>query len=308
MTALKALFESITERDAFKRVDSTHPLDLYIGIDDMARWTILLICPSRPKHFSSSKMIYGAIGERIDGRWSVSLSLIDDTYRDMFVLFCSDIIDSSRNIQNKDNGTRFIIKRYEEWKKMLANSKGEMLSPEEIKGLLGELFILNTELVELFGSDEAVLSWTGPRFAHQDFIFGDIWYEVKTISSSQDYVQISSIEQLDSAGIGHLVIIHADQTSITNNRATNVNMIYRQLLNRLTDDDTRELFCNTLLKFGYYPRPEYEESDYTFEIKDVIHYSISEDFPCLRKNLIPSAVAKAVYMISLSAIEQFKEE
>ena len=59
MTSLKALFVSITERGVFNRVDSTHPLDLYVGIDEMARWTMLMICPSRPKHVDSSKMIYG---------------------------------------------------------------------------------------------------------------------------------------------------------------------------------------------------------------------------------------------------------
>ena len=241
MADLKALFESITEKDVFKRVDGTHPLDLYVGIDDMARWTMLLICPSRPKHLSSSKMICGKIGQRKDGRWSVSLSLIDDTYRDMFVLFCSDIIDSSRSIQNKDNGTRFIIRRYEEWKRMLANSKGELLSSEEIKGLLGEMYILDTELMDRYGPEEAALSWTGPEFAHQDFIIRDTWYEVKTVSTGKDTVNISSIEQLDCMNQGHVIVVFADKTSLTNERLINLNMIYNRLLSKLLNDDVKRV-------------------------------------------------------------------
>ena len=308
MTDLKALFESITERDVFKRVDSTHPLDLYVGIDDMARWTMLLICPSRPKHLSSSKMIYGKIGQRKDGRWSVSLSLIDDTYRDMFVLFCSDIIDSSRSIQNKDNGTRFIIRRYEEWKKMLANSKGGLLSPEEIKGLLGEMFILDTELMDQYGAEEAALSWTGPKLAHQDFIIGDTWYEVKTVSTGKDAVKVSSIEQLDTANTGHMIVVFADKTSMTNERLLNLNLIYYRLLSRLLNDDAKESFSNMLLKYGYYPRPEYEDVDYTFEIKDIQHYLVREGFPCLRRSGLPASVVKAEYNLSLPAIQSYRED
>ena len=308
MKDLKALFESISERDVYKRVDSTHPLDLYVGIDDMARWTMLLICPSRPKHLSSSKMIYGKIGQRKDGQWSVSLSLIDDTYRDMFVLFCSDIIDSSSSIQNKDNGTRFIIRRYEEWKKMLANSKGGLLSPEEIKGLLGEMFILDTELMDQYGSEEAALSWTGPKFAHQDFILGDTWYEVKTVSTGKDTVNVSSIEQLDCANTGHMIVVFADKTSMTNERLLNLNMIYYRLLSKLLNDDAKENFSNMLLKYGYYPRPEYEDVDYTFEVKDVQHYLVREGFPCLRRNGLPASVVKAEYNLSLPAIQSYRED
>ena len=308
MTDLKPLFDSIDERDVFKRVDSTHPFDLYVGIDDMARWTMLLICSSRPKQLSSSRMISGKIGQRKDGRWSVSLSLIDNAYRDMFILFCSDIIDSSRSIRNKDNDSRFIIKRYEEWKKMLANSKGELLSSEEIKGLLGEMFILDTELMDRYGPEEAVLSWTGPRLSHQDFIIGDTWYEVKTISTGNDTLNVSSIEQLDCGNSGHMIVVYADKTSTTNERLLNINMIYQRLLSKLLDDDTKETFCNMLLKYGYYPRPEYEGVDYTFEIKDVQHYYVQESFPCLRRNDLPASVVKAEYILSLPAIQSYREE
>ena len=308
MTDLTSLFQSIEERDVYKRVDSTHPLDLYAGIDDMARWTLLMICPSRPKHLSLSKMIYGKIGQRRDGRWSVSLSLIDDTYRDMFVLFCGDIIDSSRSIRSKESGTRFVINRYEEWKQMLANSKGGLLTPEEIKGLLGEMYILDSELMNRFSPEEAALSWTGPKLAHQDFIIGDTWFEVKTVSSGKDSVRVSSIEQLDCDKSGHMIVVYADKTSLTNEHRLNLNMVYNQLLSRLSDDDSKETFSNLLLKYGYYPRPEYEDADYTFEIKEVQHFQINDAFPCLRRGSLPASVVKAEYSLSLPAIQNYRED
>ncbi len=308
MKDLKDLFESITGRDVFTRVDGTHPLDLYIGIDDMVCWSMLLICPSRPGKLVPSRMIDVKIGQRNDGRWSVSFSLTNSDYRDMFILFCGDIIDSSRSIQKKETGTRFVVRRYKEWKKMLANASGGLLSPEEIKGLTGEMFVLETELMDRYGPEKAALSWTGPKLAHQDFIIEDTWYEIKTVSTGRDVVNVSSIEQLDCNDEGRMIVVFADKTSITNEKSVNINMIYQRLLSKIPSDDLKEEFSDMLLKYGYYPRPEYEDGDYIFEIKEVQHYLVKKDFPCLRRNELPASVIKAAYCLSLPAIQSYRED
>ena len=308
MTDLKDLFSSITRIESYQRVDDTHPLDLYVGIDEMSRWTLLLICDIRPKQFTSSKMIQAKLGKREDGRWTVSLSLVKDEYRDMFILFCGDIIESSRAIQNKDKAANFVIVRYREWKEMLANARNGLLTPEEIKGLLGEMYVLDSELMPRYGSEKSALSWTGPKAAHQDFILEDTWYEVKTISSGKDEVKISSVEQLDCQNDGKLIVVYADNTSRTNENAINLNLIYMKLLSRLMNDDVKTEFCDMLLKYGYYPRPEYEDIDYIFEIKGVRRYIVTTSFPCFRRKNIPADITKVDYCISLPAIKDFMEE
>ena len=199
MTGLRNLFESFDELDSYKRVDGTHPLDLYVGKDEMSRWTMLLVTDIQPVGVVSSKMIRTGVGVRKDGRWTLGFSLIDDTYEDMFILFCSDIIDTSRNLKDTNKAAAFIVNRYKEWKEMLASSRGTLLSSEEVKGLLGEMFCLQKYLAPQYGVDQAVMSWTGPRYLPQDFIIGETWYEVKTISGSCSEVKISSVEQLDSS-------------------------------------------------------------------------------------------------------------
>lgn len=106
------LFSEQMRPDTFQRVDSTHPLDLYAGRDEMFRCTLLLLCVIRPENVSSSRMIYAQVGKRKDGRWAVSLALVNEDYREMFLLFCQDIIESSRAIRNKDRGARFFISRW----------------------------------------------------------------------------------------------------------------------------------------------------------------------------------------------------
>lgn len=308
MADIKTIFGAINHLDTYQRVNSTHLLDLYVGNDDTARWTLLLISEYPPMKVASSRMILVKSGRRSDKKWSLSFSLVDDSYRDMFVLFCEDIIASSACISNKEKATRFVGKRYKEWREMLANAHDSLLSPEEIKGLLGEMYFLKVFLCTRYGAKEAALSWTGPRHLPQDYIIDDTWYEVKTVSSSRAEVTISSIEQLDCVKPGELVVIRADKTSVTNTDAVNLNTLYRELLAMLSDDDAREQFSTMLLHYGYYPRPEYEEEEYTFEIKATTRYAVSTDFPCIRRTNLPESITEAKYSLSLTTIDSYRRE
>ena len=308
MADLRNVFESFEQLDSYKRIDNTHPLDLYIGKDELSRWTLLLLTEIRPANILPSKMISTSVGIRKDKRWTLTFSLVDDTYMDMFVLFCSDIIDTSRSLKNKSKAASFVVNRYNEWREMWANSRGALLSPEEIKGLLGEMVFLQKYLAPKYGIEQAVMSWTGPRRLPQDFIVNETWYEVKTISSSGSEVIISSVEQLDSSETGELVVIHADKTSPSDTNAIGLNNLYSTISASILDDDVKAWFSNMLLQYGYYPRPEYESAEYLFEVKKISHYTVDSTFPCLRRDAIPVSVMKVKYSLLLAAISSHRKE
>lgn len=308
MADIKTIFSAIDHLDTYQRVSSTHLLDLYVGIDEISRWTLLLISEYQPLQVASSRMILVRSGQRPDKKWSLSFSLVDDNYKDMFVLFCEDIVSSSACIKNKEKATRFVGKRYKEWREMLANARGNLLSAAEIKGLLGEMYFLKDFLCTQYGAEKAALSWTGPKRLPQDYIIEDTWFEVKTVSSSRTEVGISSVEQLDCTKPGELVVVRADKTSVTNTDAVNLNTLYKELLSMLPNDDSREQFSTMLLHFGYFPRPEYEDEEYTFEIKATDRYVVSADFPCLRRANLPESVTEAKYSLALTTIDSFRKE
>ncbi len=308
MADIKTIFGTIDHLDIYQRVNSTHLLDLYVGIDDTARWTLLLISEYPPLKVASSRMILVKSGKRPDKKWSLSFSLVDNSYKDMFVLFCEDIVTSSSHIKNKERAIRFVGKRYKEWREMLANTRGNLLSSEEIKGLLGEMYYLKNYLAPLYGIEKAASSWTGPRRLPQDFILDETWYEVKTVSSGKSEVGISSIEQLDSSKTGELVILRADKTSTANANAVNLNVLYRDLMAMMVDDHERESFSNLLLRYGYYPRAEYENEEYTFEIKGMQRYAVNADFPCIRRADLPTSVTEAKYVLSVAMLEPYTKE
>ncbi len=308
MERLDKTFETFVAPETYHRVDGTHPLNLYIGLDEKSRWSLLLISDTEPPTLESSKMISAQKRRRPDSKWTLSLSLVDDAYKEMFLLFCGDIIDSSRVILDRKKAVKFIARRYKEWREMLASSRRDTLSPNEIKGLLGEMYYLQNYLAPLYGIEKAALSWTGPRKLPQDFIVDETWYEIKTILSSGTEISISSIEQLDCSNPGELAVIHADKTSVTNGQAVNLNQIYHQILMQIQDDMVKAEFSSMLLQYGYFPREEYESAEYTFEIKDVLRFAVTSAFPCLRRNGLPSSILKAEYSISLPSISAFRKE
>ena len=63
-----------------------------------------------------------------------------------------------------------------------------------------------------------------------------------------------------------------------------------------------------LLRYGYYPRAEYESEEYTFEIKGMQRYVVNTYFPCIRRADLPASVTEAKYALSVAAIEPYIKE
>ena len=139
---MKEKFEKINGVDVFQRIDSEHPNDIYLGYDQDNRFTLLLISKNEPPYMASSQVIDIGILRRKDKNWSTTFSLRQSTFQDIFLHFCFDIVESSRKIK-PDNIHEFIASRYKKWQNMLQKISSELLSQNSIKGLLGELIVLN---------------------------------------------------------------------------------------------------------------------------------------------------------------------
>ena len=308
MTDVHEIFRNLRQVNAFTRVDGTHILDLYLGTDGFSRKVLLLISDNQPNNLISTRIINVAIGLRNDNRWALSFTLCDDSYNDMFMLFCSDIIDTSRTVRDKADGTGFVCERYKKWQRLLAASKSDLLSFSQLKGLLGEMVFLRDSLVPKYGITAAVDSWMGPDMADQDFVIDNTWYEIKTVSSGATEIHISSVEQLDCENPGELVVIYADKTSKSNQHAQTPNSVYNSLIDMMPDSELKYRFSKRLMHIGYYPRPEYDSDSCTFEVKGRNIYTVTPEFPCLRRNTIPVTVNDVTYTLSLAAINLYRKE
>ena len=303
MLNVKTCFFAAEHPDSFKRVDNEHPLDLYLGIDSMSRYTMLLITEHQPKKIDTSRYISVQTGLRGDKRFAISFSLVDNDYMDMFFWLCDDLIESSRTVNKQSTGTDFLTTRFNKWQYMLAKNPSGMLSKSEIKGLIGELIFMFRHLIPRYGSTTTLSSWTGPEMSHQDFVMADAWYEVKSINAGSDKVTINSIEQLDAGSPGELCTVYLDATSQNDPMGYSLNSLFKTILGELTSDAERQMLTNKLLTLGYFPRAEYDS--HSFRFSGFARYSVSDKFPCIRRQLTPDSVVNVTYTLSLPAIHSF---
>jgi hypothetical protein len=305
MNEIKERFINAEGVDSFKRVSETHILDLYLGIDNMSRYTLFLIADIEPLRLFSSQLINVQVGMRRDKRWGVSFSLINREFEDVFCHFCEDIINSSQNLKTADEGSDFVCTRYEKWQKMLSRYKGGILSESAIKGLIGELYFLLNYLIPIYGEEEAVNSWIGPEKANQDFVLGERWYEVKATVAGAENIKISSIEQLDTESDGELVIVYLDKTSYADDSKITLNSIFIETLSTLSGELIKQKLTDILLNLGYYNRSEYDE--HIFRFCKMERYKVDSTFPCIRRNLLSKAIINSKYEMSVSFISRYLE-
>ena len=84
-----------------RRADPAHPLDFFVSYDENNNMQFMLISDYQPNLPDSSKQIQIRGNKRADGKYAMCFSLSDEKLRDQFVSLCWDIMDCTKNIQNK---------------------------------------------------------------------------------------------------------------------------------------------------------------------------------------------------------------
>lgn len=306
MIDLKNRFENLKDTDKYQRVDSSHPIPWYIGLDGRNRYSLFVITKTQPKNINSIKLMSVFVGERKDGNFGITFSLVDKTNLDLFIHFCDDMIEYTRYIVKLDNSVDFICNRYSQWQKAFIKTEGKLLSYEQIKGLIGELCFLKMKMMPLYGPEKAVESWSGIESTDQDFACNGTWYEVKSTVSGSSSIKISSVEQLDVSNEGHLVVVSLDRTSEADTSKLTLNSMVELVIEAIPSRVCQDNLKNRLLAYGYYFDKAYDK--YGFKYNGMVAYKVDSEFPCLRKKDIPASVQNAKYELSLAAIDSFKEE
>lgn len=306
MIDFKSYFLELTETDKYHRVYTEHPVAWYFGLDGHNRCSLFAITETQPWPICSSKLIDVFIGARKDQKFGITFSLTDKTNLDLFVHFCFDMINHTRQIKNTKKVAESICSRYVLWQKAFRKTEVGLLSFEEIKGLIGELCFLKMKMIPFYGVEKAVASWSGIEATDQDFICDDTWYEVKTTISGSSKVKISSVEQLDVSTDGHLAVVVLDKTSEADISRITLNSMVDVIIKSIDDKVLKDKLQERLLTFGYCKDKAYDSIGFRFN--GITIYSVNEQFPCLRQCQIPESVKNVKYELSLPSIEIFKEE
>ena len=299
---IKEKFINTPNPGLFSRIDSSHPLDLYAGIDDNGRYALKLRGAFRP--YAKVKQVSHIEVAQFtnDGFNTLMFSLLEPALLDLFVVFCDDIISNTINIAAGSDGYKVIIDRFYLWRKMFSSHKAP-LTESEIMGLIGEISFLKDYLFEKYGKTGALEGWSGQEMTHKDFSYNDGWYEIKTINDNRCSVGISSLEQLYSKVDGELVIYKLEKMSPAY-KGVSINALTKNVLDSLESDADKDIFFSRLKNSGFTFDSSY--NDYVYDIISVKRYMVNSGFPKLtRENIIP-AVVKINYELDIALLALFE--
>ena len=305
MNNINNIFTECREILTFERVSSLHPINLYLGKDEVGRKALLYITNHVDTKFQSTKLIEVNIRTRKNGEKTVCFSLLNDIESDIFYKFCEDIIEHTINA-NEFNALKIIENRWSRWINTFKNPHLEILSEKEIRGLIGELVFLRDYMFNKYSLEMSIQSWSGPNSSHKDIEIMDTWYEIKTCYQSSKIIKISSIEQLDSNKDGHLCVIELENSNKHVAGYLTLNKLVDEIINIIADKSLKNEFMKKVSLAGYYYREEYDS--YIYSCKSIKSYLVNDDFPRLKKYNLPKEISSVSYELLLPNIRDFLEE
>lgn len=293
--------KNITQNSQYIRAGEDHPLELYLGLNEKGNFTLRFNGPFSPVKIVGNDLL--EIKQIKTANYnSILFSFNSNENAALFYHFCEDIINKTYNYSGND-GYAEIVNRYNQWKKLFYGISSA-LSEQEVMGLIGELFFLKNHAIPVHGETEALKGWSGPEPTHKDFSYGNEWFEIKTINSFKSTVSISSLEQLDSEYDGKLVVVSLEKMSPSFN-GIKLNELVKEIMDSMSYESDKDVFLAKLKQAGYSYNEVYDNFVYNFIKEDT--YRVSEDFPRIRKAVLPVGVEKVKYEIEISQIEKFKE-
>jgi hypothetical protein len=287
--------------EAQRRVDAAHPLDLYADFEPPDRPGLVLFCDERPNDSPSLKAIGIDRRRRPDGRWAMRVFLEEPRLLPVFAELCRDIIEFTRHNAPGAQPSGSVLSRIERWRSLMQPQLAG-LSDAQLRGLIGELLVLEKELFPVLGPDQAIAAWTGPLGASQDFhLPNGRKIEVKAVDRQADRVQINGLDQLDGGSDPlQLFVVRLEDTGINADGAVTAPQLIARLRARLSLAPAALQTFEMLLRFVGW-NDAVDADSVAVRLERIDRYDVDEGFPRLIAATVPAAVAEATYELVLPA-------
>jgi len=235
------------------------------------------------------------------------VELQDKNYVDLFLEYCNLLIKASLEIEDEQVALNVFIKKAWRWQALLSKTREKKLSEEKQKGLIGELFFLDNFLFPRFRKKISVENWFG-AIGSKDFEFSKFHIEIKTKrSGSKPTISISSEKQLKIIEGTKLFIAVFGIDKSDSNESLSVHDWCNRIADKIYNSDdiiALEEFNNKLNKYGYSEDQDY--SDEKWDIKEIIYYEVTDEFPKLVSGEISPAIANVNYSIDMNQLTSFE--
>jgi hypothetical protein len=294
-------------------VNEVHPLRLFWGVDAKSRYLFaydaaineLPLKKSLP-HLSGLEVYVASQG----ARGKLVLVLQSNSNWELFYALCADLVRATATITDESIASLVLLRRLQRWQELLKRTRPGILTPDQIKGLMGELLFLQDPLATVFGYDEAVTAWKGPEGGPQDFAINETAVEVKCQSGgSKPSVRINSADQLSpQLPRGYLVVYTLAGQASDERDSLTLNSVVAGIREEFarTSAATRERFEDLLYMAGYLTREEYD--DHRFLVVSVKSYQLADGFPRIVNSGLLPGVEFVSYSVRLDACATFQSK
>ena len=291
-----------------RRVDADHVADFFWSVSNQGESQLILDFPT-PKEDPSLPRLRGlviAITQAGQDQSRLVLRLADESLRDVFWRLCQDIIETSRIAKGEESAAHIAIRRAWRWHHLLRGGANGLLSPEEQKGLIGEIHVLK-QLLTFMEPSDALESWRGPLGAPKDFEIGLKALEAKARrSAAAPKVTINSEYQLDSDGLDLLLLHVVDVSAAVEGAGFTLTDAVRSLTGELQAIDEGLLgpVEDRLSAAGFSWAHDY--SDFRWEEGQHRLYNVRDAFPRIVATDVPTGIGRVKYELDLNGLHEFE--
>jgi hypothetical protein len=284
-------------------LDSGIVLKLYLANNYNHHRSFFIVSKYSSSNYKSSKAISVVQKKRTDDYYVTIFELLSNDLFQEFVELLWDMYQFIHDITDEQEAINKFMKKFSKWQYLL-DVKKLYLSDSEIKGLIGEILFID-ELSEIKNINAIINAWTVRQDAEVDFIFDEIWYEVKTLTISKNYINISSIDQLDQKLTGKLYVYEIERTNDIEKGLT-LTLLYNKILRKIEDIVYKDMFITKLFSKGFIDSEYYDHLRYIVESRKV--YRVDQNFPKIKRIDLDKAIKSVQYEIYFDGIKDWREE
>jgi hypothetical protein len=232
--------------------------------------------------------------------------LLNFQHKDIFNVLCEDLMESIANETNEKKLVKEILNRFEKWKSLFNKIGLQGLSPEEQRGLYGELYFLRKYLQFDDKHFSIINTWLGTEKGVKDFQNKNWALEVKTShGNNHQKVHISSERQLDNTNLENLFLYHISLEQLQNS-GEGLNDIVDSIIDILNSDKiTLNKFKSKIYEVGYFDSQRNLYDSVGYSIRQDIFYKVEDEFPRIQENEVRKGVGDVKYSIILSQCQQY---
>src|ERR1700687_1150217 len=276
-----------------------------LGVDQHARRHVLLPINRLEDGFNDTRsrglVVLSRMLEVEDepSRPFLDLCCTDPAGRDAFNVVATALVD---RLRHGAAGVEAVASSLAKWRRFWSTAPLEGLTPEEIRGLFGELWFLLVWLLP-HGHGQ-VRYWVGPQGARNDFQWQGLSIEAKATNSGRGHVhRINGIDQLDPPDHGRLLMYSRrlrEEPASSNSLVTVAVAISNELSGR---PELLTVFEDQLAAAGYSTLHAERYQEIHFRIVDERMYRVEEDFPRLQSTTfshgVPAGIERIEYEVNL---------